>query len=133
MRATNFTIDQVKAAHARVRSGADFPAFIREIKEMGIVSYETYVVDGHTDYMGAENHQASSHTKYDPKVIAMAGNAEKLKSDLKSHQQGHSDYLTFCEQCAQSGVAKWAVSLEAMTCTYYDKKGGVILVENIKV
>ena len=35
-----FTVEQIKAAHSKVQSGADFPAYIREIKELGVTHYE---------------------------------------------------------------------------------------------
>jgi uncharacterized protein YbcV (DUF1398 family) len=44
---------------------------------------------------------------------------------------GKTDYLTFCNDCAKSGIEKWIVRLEEMTCTYYDKAGNDILVEKI--
>jgi uncharacterized protein YbcV (DUF1398 family) len=50
-----FTIEQVKAAHSKVRSGADFPAFIQDIKKLGVTYYETFVSDGHTDYYGSND------------------------------------------------------------------------------
>jgi len=33
--------------------------------------------------------------------------------------------------CATFGIEKWQVSIEKMTCTYYDKAGNEILVELI--
>ncbi|HEX2629462.1 MAG TPA: DUF1398 family protein [Chitinophagaceae bacterium] len=126
-----FTIEQISAAHSKVKSGADFPQYIRDLKQLGVVSYETYVIDGHTDYAGDNNYHRSSSPKYDALIIADNSDAATFKNDLKAHQQGQSDYLTFCKQSAQSGIEKWIVSLEKMTCTYYDKNGNEILVEAI--
>jgi hypothetical protein len=50
-----FTLDQIKLAHSKVKSGADFPAYIQELKVLGVTSYETFVGDGHTDYHGSNN------------------------------------------------------------------------------
>jgi uncharacterized protein YbcV (DUF1398 family) len=33
--------------------------------------------------------------------------------------------------CATYGVEKWAISMDKMTCTYYDKSGNEVLVEVI--
>ncbi|MGF7024877.1 MULTISPECIES: DUF1398 domain-containing protein [Sphingobacterium] len=33
-----FTIEQIEAAHSNVKSGADFPAYIRDIKKLGDTS-----------------------------------------------------------------------------------------------
>ena len=31
-----FTVEQIKAAHSKVKSGADFPSYIKEIKSLGV-------------------------------------------------------------------------------------------------
>lgn len=126
-----FTLEQIKTAHAKVRSGADFPAYIRELKQLGVTHYETYVADGHTDYYGNDDPGPVSPAKYGTLIISDSINAEQFKKDLLHHQQGGSNYLQFCRQCADNGIEKWAVSLQAMTCTYYDKAGAEVLVENI--
>jgi uncharacterized protein YbcV (DUF1398 family) len=126
-----FTITQIQAAHSKVKSGADFPAYIKEIKLLGVNYYETYVSDGHTDYFSSDNEMATSPAKYIGLQIAEDANAEQFKIDLKAHQDGETDYLTFIESCASLGVEKWEVCMEKMTCTYFDKSGKEILVEQI--
>ena len=126
-----FTISQIQAAHSKVKSGADFPAYIKEIKQLGINYYETYVSDGHTNYFGSDDEKATSPAKYTELAIAENTNAEQFKVDLKAHQHGETDYLTFIEKCAVDGVNKWEVCMDKMTCTYFDKAGNEILVEQI--
>jgi len=126
-----FTLEQITSAHSRVKSGADFPAYIHDLKELGVLHYETFVKDGHTHYSGAGGYTADSPAKYPALDVAEKSNAEKFITDLKAHQQGKSDYLTFCRQSAGAGVEKWVVRLDTMTCTYYDKAGTAMLVENI--
>lgn len=48
-----FTVEQIKVAHSKVKSGADFPSYVREIQSLGVTHYETFIVDGHIDYHGA--------------------------------------------------------------------------------
>jgi len=131
MTATNFTLEQIKTAHSKVRSGADFPAYIREIKHLGVIFYKTYVSDGHTDYFGENDYKASTPPQYEPLSIAEDSDAATFKANLKTHQQGQTDYLTFCKDCARSGIEKWAVCMDKMMCTYYDKPGVAILIEVI--
>lgn len=126
-----FTVDQIKAAHSKVKSGADFPAYIQEIKKMGVTHYESYVADGHIDYHGEGDFKATVPEKYNPIAIAKSPNIEQFKAGLKAHQQGKTDYLTFIEMCATFGIEKWEVCMEKMTCTYYDLAGNEILVEVI--
>jgi len=126
-----FTIEQIKLAHSKVKSGADFPAYIKELKQLGVLSYETFVADGHTVYHGAGEELVSSEAKYDKLSVAPSGNADQFKADLKAHQQGKTDYLAFCNDCAKSGIIKWIVSILEMTCIYYDTNGNEILAEQI--
>jgi Phage envelope protein len=126
-----FTVEQIKAAHSKVKSGADFPAYISEIRSLGVTHYETYVSDGHIDYHGADNYTARVPEKYEPLTIADTPDIGKFKSELVAHQQGKTDYLTFIKMCAETGIEKWEISMDTMTCTYYDKVGREILEEKI--
>lgn len=126
-----FTTAQLKEAHSKVKSGADFPAYIREIKDLGVTHYEAYVMDGHIDYHGADNYTASVSGKYTPKSIADTADTETFKAELLAHQQGKTDYLTFIKMCAETGIEKWKICMDKMTCTYFDKAGNELLVEQI--
>ena len=126
-----FTIEQLRETHSKVKSGADFPAYIHEIKKLGVVYYETFVKDGHTDYYGSQDYRLTSPAKYDARQIADECNKAQFKTDLKEHQLGKTDYLTFTSASAKLGIEKWRVCMDKMTCTYYDKTGNEILVEEI--
>lgn len=126
-----FTVEQINAAHSKVKSGADFPAYIQEIKKLGVTHYETFVTDGHTNYFGADNHKTSSPARSETLTIADIVNKEQFKTDLEAHQQGKTDYPTFIKMCATLGIERWMVCMDKMTCTYYDKAGNEILAEEI--
>ncbi len=126
-----FTVEQIKEAHSKVKSGADFPKYIQDIKVLGVVAYETWVIDSHTVYFGADGYQTASKPVYSELDIAAVSDKDKFREYLKNHQQGQTDYPTFCRHCAETGIEKWLVSLEAMTCTYYNIAGDEILVEVI--
>ena len=127
----SFTIDEIKAAHAKVKSGADFPMYIQEIIRLGVKGYENYVSDGHAIYFGPAEYEIRSEPKYTELAISDSIDKQLFHKYLRAHQQGQSDYLTFCKYCAETGVEKWTVCLDQMTCTYYDKRGNEILVEII--
>jgi uncharacterized protein YbcV (DUF1398 family) len=126
-----FTAEQIKTAHSKVKSGADFPAYIQELKQLGVDAYESYVSDGHTNYFGENDFKITSPAKYETIAIANETDVNQFIADLKAHQQGKTDYPTFCNDCAKSGIEKWIVNLENMTCTYFDKEGKEILEEQI--
>ena len=126
-----FTVEQIEQAHEKVKSGADFPKYIQEIKALGVVVFETWVTDSHTDYFGLDNYQTKSNPQYDTLTISEVTDKEKFSQYLKIHQQGQTDYYTFCTHCAETGIEKWIVSLDKMTCIYVDKTGNEIFEEKI--
>lgn len=126
-----FTVEQIRSAHSKVKSGADFPSYIKEIKGFGVTHYEAYVTDGHIDYHGANNYTAKVPEKYEPVTIADTPKIDEFKTELSAHQLGKTDYLTFIKMCAETGIEKWEICMDKMTCTYYDKAGNEILVEKI--
>ncbi|CAM3495232.1 DUF1398 domain-containing protein [Aquirufa ecclesiirivi] len=126
-----FTVEQIKSAHSLVKSGADFPAYIRTIKQLGVSHYETFVADGHIDYHGANDYSVTVPAKYHLMSIAEIPKMEVFKSELIVHQEGKTDFLTFIQMCASTGIEKWAIDMDQMTCTYFDKAGNEVLVEKI--
>ena len=126
-----FTLTQIQQAHSQVKSGADFPAYIQALKSLGVSYFETYVGDGHTDYWGTNGYQISSPTKYRLLAIAEVCDPDQFRADLKAHQQGKTDYPTFCADCAQSGIEKWVVDLDRFTCTYYNTLITAVWLETI--
>lgn len=126
-----FTVEQIERAHSKIKSGAEFPKYIQEIKQIGVTAFETWVSDSHTEYFGQSGFQARSKPKYQDLAIANISDKEKFIQYLKIHQQGETDYFTFCRHCAETGIEKWLVNLDKMTCTYYDKEENELLVESI--
>ncbi len=126
-----FTIDEIKTEHQKVKSGADFPNYIQQIKKLGVSHYTVLVADGNTKYFDIENNFAETRKKYDALEITENVNLENFKIRLKLHQQGGTDYLTFCKDCAENGVEGWKMDLNKMVCTYFDKKKNNILEEKV--
>ena len=127
-----FTLPQIKEAHQSiVKTGADFPKYVQAIVQLGVSSYETFVTDGHTVYYGKDGSTQQTEPKYTALKISPSADKENFRALLKLHQQGKRDFMTFCNDCAETGVEKWIVSTPAMTCTYFDLAGNVMLVEQI--
>ena len=126
-----FTIEQIKQAHSKVKSGANFPNYVQEMKRLGVSSYAHYVSDGHIQYQGANDFTISAAAKWETRHIAPEGDIDRLKHFLSIHQDGQTDYPTFCKQAAVAGVERWVVDMIKMTCIYYDKHGNEMVIEKI--
>lgn len=109
----------------------DFPNYVQAIKKIGVSHYTVYVKDGDTEYFDTENESAKTGSKYDALSISEKLNLDNFKSRLLLHQQGGTDYVTFCKDCAENGVDGWRLDLNEMTCTYFDTSDNDILVEKI--
>lgn len=126
-----FTITQIKEAHSKVKSGADFPAYIQDLIELGVQGYDIFVNDGHEEYFGTNDYRVAAPANYDKIPVAPSANKERFIEFLVMHQEGQTDYLTFCNQAALCGIAKWRVNIIEMTCTYFDSSEAPILIERI--
>ena len=126
-----FTLTQIQDLHKKVKSGADFPHFVQDLKSIGVARYDVYVADGSTVFYGADDFILQGPAKYDALVVSNDGSSEKIKHSISIHQQGQTDYPTFCKHAAEAGVEKWTTHLFEMTVTYWDKQNNPLLVEPI--
>ncbi len=126
-----FTLEQIKEAHAKVKTGADFPAYIKELIKLGVSRYDTYVIDGHTLYISMDGDRLESPAVYSGLRIAEKADLDTFRVCLKAHQAGQTDYVTFCQEAAKAGVQKWVTNTQEKTCVYFDQEGNSILVETI--
>lgn len=126
-----FTIAQIKEAHAKVKTGADFPKYIQDLIGLGVMGYETFVADGHVEYFGSNDFRATATETYATLALSSTVNKERFIEFLVLHQEGQTDYLTFCAQAAQCGIARWTVNILEKTCTYFDTHQNSLLIEKI--
>lgn len=126
-----FTVQQIKAAHQKVKSGADFPQYVQEIKGLGLVRYEYMVTDGRTIYHGSNGFQTEAPAIYPQKAINPEASASQIEHQIREHQQGRSDFPTFCQQAADAGVHHWELNTQTMLCTYFSSNNQVMLAEPV--
>ncbi|HVW14540.1 MAG TPA: DUF1398 family protein [Mucilaginibacter sp.] len=126
-----FTVQQIKAVHATVKSGADFPRYVQEIKALGLVRYEFLVEDGRTVYYGNDNYSVEAPAIYPAKLINPVPLTAQMEHNIREHQAGKSDFLTICAQAAAAGVHHWEVNAYTMLCSYYDVNGNRMIAEPI--
>ncbi len=126
-----FTIGQIQDANSKVKSGADFPKLVRDLITIGVIANDVYVSDGHAEYFGDDGYSIKTDANYPVIKIADKSDGEKFREFLKIHQQGKTDYPTFCQHSAETGVEKWRLDFVKMTCTYFDRSENVLFVEKI--
>lgn len=126
-----FTEQQIREAHSKVKSGADYPQYVQDLKKLGVSKYDYVVENGKNVYNDKEGRSLAIALYPAHRVVADVSSSEKLRQYITIHQKGQTDYPTFCLQAAEAGVERWTSDLETMVCSYYDKNGSVLYAEGI--
>lgn len=107
-------INQIK-----MESNDNFPKLIQSYVDYGIVKFQTCSSTAKTMYFDNEGNSVYDEEDFFKFEIGEL-NSDKFKSNLVDHQQGKTDFPTWLELTADSGIAYWIVDLKANTCIYYD-------------
>ncbi len=126
-----FTLEEIHISESKVKTGADFPAFIKELKKLGVTRSDVYVINGMSTYFGKGEETLQGPPIYEDLIIEEESSISGIREALHIHQKGETDYQTFCRQAAAAGVEKWIVDLQEMTVTYLDMAGNELVVEKI--
>jgi uncharacterized protein YbcV (DUF1398 family) len=126
-----FTIEQIDALHARLGSAETLADHVRELAAIGVARYDSYVSDGHSEFVGHDADRVVSSAVHDELTVAESSDREAFLDHLKRHERGDASYLEMSRGLADSGIEKWTVDTAAMTMTFYDRFGDHVLVEQI--
>jgi uncharacterized protein YbcV (DUF1398 family) len=126
-----FTTQQLKAAHAKVKSGADYPAYVQELKSLGVTHYDFVVATGINVFYGMGGIRLETEPKYSYLDVAKAPSLSHFKESLSLHQAGSTDFFRFCRDAAEAGVDKWVSDLEKLEVSYLDTSGTLMIREMI--
>ena len=125
------TITDIETAQSKIATAADFPQFIQDLKNMGIQQFSTIVENSQSIYWHTGGKPIVSDVKYEPLSLTYETDVDTFLVRLKLHQEGKTDYYTFCVDAANTGIEKWVMDLDQMTCTYFDHTCRAVLVENV--
>ena len=126
-----FTIEQLNDVHGRLGSAKMFAEYVRALKALGVERYESYLADGHSEYVGQGGHKVVSPPVHEMLPVAETGQRETFLDHLRRHERGETTYVEMSRGLAESGIEKWAVDTGRMTMTFSDKAGREMLVEQI--
>ncbi len=126
-----FTIEQINGLHDRLGSAKTFTEYVRALKAIGVERYDSYLADGHSEYLGQGGYRVVSPPVHEVFPVAATGQRETFLQHLGRHERRETTYLEMSRGLAQSGIEKWIVDTGRMTMTFYDKAGTEMLVEQI--
>jgi uncharacterized protein YbcV (DUF1398 family) len=126
-----FTLEQIDDLHARLGGAKTFPEYVRALKAIGVERADSYLADGHSEYIGQGGHRVVSPPVHEMLPVAETGQRETFLEHLSRHERRETTYLEMSRGLAQSGIEKWTIDTARMTMTFYDKAGKEMLVEQI--
>jgi uncharacterized protein YbcV (DUF1398 family) len=127
-----FTIEQINHAHDRLGHAATLPEYVHALNSIGVVTYTSYLSDGHSEYFGTGGYTIKSAAVHEKLTIADTSNREQFIEHLNLHNQQKTTYMGMSKGLAESGIEKWTVDTNDMTITFYDKAGNEMLMEAIR-
>lgn len=126
-----FTDEQIEELHGRLGRVETLADYIRSLAELGVVRYDSYVSDGHSEYLGLDGRRVISQPAHDELSVAVDSDGDAFLDQLSRHERGETSYLEMSRGVADSGVERWTVDTREMTMTYYSRSGEVMLAEQI--
>ena len=126
-----FTLEQIDEIHARLGSAKTFPEYVRALNAIGVQRADSYLADGHSEYIGQGGHRVVSPPVHEMLPVAETGQRETFLEHLSRHERRETTYLEMSRGLAHSGIEKWTVDTGRMTMTFYDKGAREMLVEQI--
>ncbi|EFB45439.1 hypothetical protein SARG_00484 [Staphylococcus aureus subsp. aureus C101] len=125
-----FKLSAIQQAHQQF-TGVDFPKLFKAFKDMGMTYNIVNIQDGTATYVHqSEDDIVTSSVKSNHPVVP-SSNQSIVQDVLTRHQQGQTDFETFCDEMAQAGIYKWHIDIQAGTCTYIDLQEQAIISELI--
>jgi len=126
-----FTMAQIDDLHTRLGKAETLLRYVRALEAIGVATYESYVTDGHSEYLGQDGCKVISPPAHDDLAIADTSDGASLSRHLERHERGQTTYLEMSRGLAESGIEKWIVNTRNMTMVFCDKAGNEMLVEKI--
>jgi len=126
-----FTLDQINPIHDQLGKAATLPQYLQALKAIGVDRCDLFITDGHSEYSG-KGHKVISPAEHEELRIADVSNRKDFLKHLDLHSQGKTSYLEMSRGLAATGIEKWTFDTNKMTMTYYDKRGNVMLLEEIE-
>lgn len=125
-----FTLKAIQDAHNKY-TGPDFPKLFKAFKDMGMTTNIVNIQQGASTYINTEKQTITTNSVKATHTVATTSHSSNVKDILKRHQNGDTDFPTFCEEMAQAGIYKWNIDIHAGTCSYIDLNDQTIVSEQI--
>ncbi len=126
-----FTLRQIDKIHDELGNADTLSAYLRALSAIGVVSYDSFISDGHSRYYAADGASILSGPVHETLEIAGMSNKTQFLECLKLSEDGAIGYLEMSKRLAESGLKKWTFDTRQLTITYFDVHGEPMLTEGV--
>jgi uncharacterized protein YbcV (DUF1398 family) len=126
-----FTLEQIADIHDRLGAKQTLADYLRALRYIGVRTYDSYLTDGHSEYFGADGQTLIGPAFHDVFVVARTCEREQFLEYMRRVDQGGVGYEEMSKTLAEYGVEKWTFDTDALTITYRDRAGVVLLTEGV--
>src|SRR5262249_4793784 len=88
-----FTLEQINAIHDTLGSAESLAQYVKALSALGVETYDSYIMDGHSEYVGKNGHTIISPPAHETITIADTSNKEQFLKHLDLHNQGKTSYV----------------------------------------
>jgi uncharacterized protein YbcV (DUF1398 family) len=127
-----FSLAQIEDLHARLGRADSLGDYLRELAAIGVVRFDSFVADGHSEFFGADGRRVVSPASHEELDVAEVSDREAFSRHLREHAEGRTSYVEMSVGLASSGVEKWVADTDALTMTYRGRDGVVLLVDDVE-
>lgn len=127
-----FTLEQISDIHDRLGNRGALGGYLRALRDIGVETYDSYITDGHSEYLGADGQKLVGPAFHETFAIAEACDKEQFLQYMQQVEQGGVGYVEMSKALADNGVEKWTFDTEMLTITYLDIAGNVLLGEKVE-
>lgn len=97
-----FTLSAIQQAHQQF-TGVDFPKLFKAFKDMGMTYNIVNIQDGTATYVHQSEDDIVTSSVKSNHPVAQKSNKTIVQDVLTRHQQGQTDFETFCDEMAEAG------------------------------
>jgi uncharacterized protein YbcV (DUF1398 family) len=126
-----FTLAQIDDLHARLGRAETLADYLRGLAGIGVARFESFLVDGHSEFFGADGQRVVSPAHHDELTVAEVSDRAAFLDHLQRHSNNETSYVEMSAGLAASGVEKWVADTRALTMTYCDRAGVALLVDKV--
>lgn len=126
------TLAELDEIHERLGKADTLVAYYGALADVGVTGYDSYVADGRTVFRTADGQELETGANHDPLGVATDPDHAAVHETLARAAAGELGYLEMSRLLAGAGLERWSVDTRALTMTYSDVRGEVVLLEQLE-